>query len=168
MNSTNSVFHVLHNPGGRIVFAQQDGWGENAIRMHELINGEISPLPRHRDIWYGFWDPANPKKLLPEGYIVLFVQAESLIEATCKTGTALWEYEAHELHALRKGKSGIYSSFLPEVYHVHNSSMVPKTQKSALPNVSLPPRSKQDIKESGSFQKRGVQQSFFKKTIKGV
>lgn len=85
-----NLYHVLVNEKGEPVFAQREEWGKHSVCMHALLTGEVKTVPGHTDVYYSFWNPANPTVMLDEGWILFFLEAESLIEAISKTGPIWW------------------------------------------------------------------------------
>jgi hypothetical protein len=100
MREQSHLYHVLVNDKGETVFAQKEDWGQYSVRMHALMTGDVKSMPGHPDVYYSFWNPANPVMQLEEGNTLFFLQAESLIEAITKVGPIWWKIG--DLKALRR------------------------------------------------------------------
>lgn len=93
------LYHILVSEGGQAVFAQKEEWGDYSTRMHALLTGEVRSVPGHKDVYYSFWNPANPNAALKDGWILLFIESETLVEAVLKVGPVWWDIK--DMHSLR-------------------------------------------------------------------
>lgn len=84
-----NLYQIVLSSIGEIVFFQKENWIDNSVSMYELMPQGIKQLPNNSEVYYSFFNPLKSSEPLPEGWMVLFLEAQDPLDAYIKV-KSIW------------------------------------------------------------------------------